>query len=751
MLSPVIVSAAASETGLGQEKRPVTMAGILDVLVLEDFERGRSETAYFMREQAGKRFYELKFNPKAPGHLQTGQRVTVRGRAEGRKIWVEALEEKGTTASEPQALTSEATSPAERRAVVLMVDLVDAKASASYTPDQIAANMWTGDRSVAGLYDAASIGQLTFPFDTDGDAAPDVFGPFEIDFSAQGCNYYDWAYAAEAAAEAAGIDLSRYQHRIFILPHWRDLPDCQWSGVANVGCGTFCRTWVAEGEAPMVYAHELGHNLGMAHAGTDPENDGQMNAVYGDYSDPMGLSRDWHLFNAAHADQMGWYGAFSGSTATVAASGIYDIKAIGSDPFSGTEPHILKIEKPDTSEFYYLSYRQPFPDGYDDSLSDAYTQGVNIHRYCGSGYGYTSFITSLADLEGFTDDVNGISITQLGSTGDTVTVEITMGGDSPVYDATAPAVTLSPASLLVQKGSAAGYGVSVTNQDAAGCPTTTFALSCPEATAGTVSPASLWLAPGETGNATLQVDTSAMVDGVHLLEIQVADTDGLEPHHATPAAATAAITVDGTPPDAPTGLAGAADADGAIQLTWNASVDALSGVVSYSVYRDGVPINSTAAAGYTDNATAAGATYTYTVAAVDGVGNASVPSDAVVVTLESGGDEAALHVGDLDGEAMPKKSKWWARVTITVHDGRHLPVARATVIGTWSGGASGDGSCLTGGDGRCTVDSGEMHKNIAGATFTISSVAEASRAYLSGSNHDPEGDSTGTAVTVPKP
>ena len=61
--------------------------------------------------------------------------------------------------------------------------------------------------------------------------------------------------------------------------------------------------------------------------------------------------------------------------------------------------YYVKIKKPDTGEFYYLSYRQPI--GYDDSLSSTYTQGVNIHRYQGEGYGYTYFISSLEDLATF--------------------------------------------------------------------------------------------------------------------------------------------------------------------------------------------------------------------------------------------------------------------------------------------------------------------------------------------------------------
>ncbi|MBK6958288.1 MAG: hypothetical protein IPH22_07755 [Nitrosomonas sp.] len=67
-----------------------------------------------------------------------------------------------------------------------------------------------------------------------------------------------------------------------------------------MGCGTFCRAWIA-GTTGMIFAHELGHNLNLAHAGTDPENDSTINNVYGDYSDPMGSSgSNWYLFNAAH-------------------------------------------------------------------------------------------------------------------------------------------------------------------------------------------------------------------------------------------------------------------------------------------------------------------------------------------------------------------------------------------------------------------------------------------------------------------
>jgi hypothetical protein len=44
-----------------------------------------------------------------------------------------------------------------------------------------------------------------------------------------------------------------------------------------------------------------------------------------------------------------------------------------------------------------------------------------------------------------------------------------------------------------------------------------------------------------------------------------------------------------------------------------------------------------------------------------------------------------------------------------------------------------------------------MHKNVAGATFTVSDGAEASRIYMSASNPDIDDDSNGTVITVLKP
>lgn len=56
--------------------------------------------------------------------------------------------------------------------------------------------------------------------------------------------------------------------RVYLLP---PAAACAWVGLAYTGCdGTFaCRAWIASGfwTSVQAIAHELGHNLGMGHAG----------------------------------------------------------------------------------------------------------------------------------------------------------------------------------------------------------------------------------------------------------------------------------------------------------------------------------------------------------------------------------------------------------------------------------------------------------------------------------------------------
>ena len=302
---------------------PVEVTGILDLVIVDDFTRGRSELGYFVRDAASGRSFELNFARPPGAQWQTGDTVTIRGFASGRRISVTEMDatlgDDGAAQSGPGDDAGLAVGAESRAAIVMLVDLVDTKASSYYSLDQVASIMFTGTQSIDGLYRETSFGQLAFPGDTDGDGQADVFGPFAINDYGNDCDYYAWTFAADDAATAAGIDLSLYQHRVYVLPPYHTL-GCNWGGVANVGGP---RSWIAMAGQPVVYAHEIGHNLRMRHAGTGSNS-------YGDHSDFMGNSLSWHHLNGAHMDQMGWLAPYSESLINVFASGTYDLYPLNS-------------------------------------------------------------------------------------------------------------------------------------------------------------------------------------------------------------------------------------------------------------------------------------------------------------------------------------------------------------------------------------------------------------------------------------
>ncbi len=526
LITVILISASFNSFSAPSDE----ITGDLDVIHKDDFDNHiHLENDYFLRDDNGIDWYQLHFDRSPPDHLRSGQRIRVKGQLNGHKFRVESLEEQSSANGKGSSIgdystTTDSSSVAyslavdERKAVVILVDLINAKTGPYTTPVQVAGKMFTDVRSVDGLYREASLGKVSFPSDTDGDGNPDVFGPFAINYDNSTCDYYSWAYAAELAAQNAGIDLSLYRHRVFVLP--TSLPACSWNGIANVGCGTFCRAWIA-GSSGTIFAHELGHNLNMAHAGNDPENDNTINNVYGDVSDPMGSAgSSWRLFNAAYMDQMGWYASIPGAISTVTSSGTFNLAAIGLDPSSvNGAPFMLKIAKPNTSDLYYLSYRQAI--GNYNQLSTTYTKGINIHRYVGSGYGYTTHIMTLIDGETFTDTSNGISFTQISQGGGYAAVQVSYGCATAT-----PAVSISPATLAMSSGNSANFTVSVTNKDISGCSNTTFTLNYDGGVVnGSLASPGLTLSPSQTGNSTLIADTY-LSEGSYPLTVVVTDSDG---------------------------------------------------------------------------------------------------------------------------------------------------------------------------------------------------------------------------------
>ena len=83
--------------------------------------------------------------------------------------------------------------------------------------------------------------------------------------------------------------------------------------------------------------------------------------------------------------------------------------------------------------------------------------------------------------------------------------------------------------------------------------------------------------------------------------------------------------------------------------------------------------------------------------------------------------------------------------------GALLLVAGAVITGTWSGGFSGSASCTTNAAGICSVTTATLNRQKASVTFAITSVNVSGLTYTAADNHDPDGDSNGSSITILKP
>ena len=135
---------------------------------------------------------------------------------------------------------------------------------------------------------------------------------------------------------------------------------------------------------------------------------------------------------------------------------------------------------------------------------------------------------------------------------------------------------------------------------------------------------------------------------------------------------------------------------------------------------------------------AAAGTYNVTLTVIDNYGATSARTASVTV-------QAALHIGDLDGAKDVQKKSWIASVNITVHDGGHRAAVNARVTGLWSSGDSG--SCLADSHGTCTI-AVYMPISKPSVTFTVQSVSLVTATYDAARNHDIDGETNGTSITV---
>ncbi len=255
---------------------------------------------------------------------------------------------------------------------------------------------------------------------------------------------------------------------------------------------------------------------------------------------------------------------------------------------------------------------------------------------------------------------------------------------------------------------------------------------------------------GGTGYYEASWDTSTVSDGSHTVNARATDSAG---NTGSDSNSVAVDNLDGPPTVSIVSPPDGSTVSGVVTIQADATDD--RGVTQVEFFVDGVSsigVDTNGDDGWSvtwDSTSVGDGTHTVTATATDTAGQTA--SDGIGVTV---GNLApgTVHVSDLDGtNSTVGKSGWKATVTIMVHDVNHGPVASATVSGTWSGGASGSGSCTTDAGGQCSVTSSKISNSQSSATLTVANVSHATLLYEPAHNHDPDGNSDGTSITVAKP
>lgn len=580
MLVAVIVALLAGLSGLTANMHaapgsPASQAieGTLNIRHGDDFTggNGRILGRYYALVNGGSET-ELTFVGDAPDDAANGTRVRVHGQGQGKAFAVAAggVEKLGGTSAVAAATGA-------KRVAVVLLNFANNTAQ-PYTPAYAEGVAFTNTNSVAAYYAENSWSQLTM--------TGDVFGWYTIPDNDTGCATNTWANSANAAAAAAGANLSTYDHVVYAFP---SAASCGWSGLGQMP-GRL--TWLNGGSAMSlrVMAHELGHNFGTHHSSTlNCTTSGirvSMSATPSDcvpneYGDPfsvMGAASGYHHTNFS-AGNFGWLQA--ANTVTATASGDFTLRPAEFNNPTGLQ--VLRVLRASNS-YLTLEFRQPYPQFDNFATSAPVVNGVSVR--IAPGYatrtqsqlvdatpGTASFADAPIPVGGtIVDPVSNVSITTLSVSASGAVVRLTFGGSPTPTPTPAPTPTPTP----------------VPTPTPAPTPTPTPVPTPTPAPTPTPTPA-----PTPTPVPT--------------------------------------PTPDAQPPSTPGTLSYSVSKSNKVTLAWGASSDNI-GVAGYRIYRNGSQVGTAPAPGYVDTPGGKRVTLSYYVRAYDAAGNLGPASNVVSLT-----------------------------------------------------------------------------------------------------------------------
>lgn len=368
--------------------------GTLEISIADDFTHKQSKI-YFSLITA-QNTYQLDFaksiNTQA---LQSGDEIIVNGTLSKalhqNRLFVNKLQHIKTNQLQKSRIDG------LRKPIVIVTNFTNLKSTDDISVETLENLLYDDYRSVNQNILRNSFYQVYFDKDVDSDNKADIF-VVNLNMQATQCNTSAWGIAAINQLKAKGVDFSKYQHKIFIIPQ---KSGCWWAGRASLGCNGSCVAYIqsyGDGEwTRHLYAHELGHNLGHRHSASDVNNDGSRIEEYGDSACIMGQSGHLKEMNAAQRDLAGYFDAFPSNIETV-SSGYHRLYAL--EGFLPRNAKVaLRVLRQD-NEYYYLSYRTN--QGRFGNGESQYHNKVSIHHANKKG-GVTYFIKAIGKDEIFED------------------------------------------------------------------------------------------------------------------------------------------------------------------------------------------------------------------------------------------------------------------------------------------------------------------------------------------------------------